>query len=134
MGSPDAHSAGGLGGVVIDIPQPSSSPAQQEQQQLLVPQGNAYEHATSRALAVESVQSTIVELGEIMQQLAVMVAEHGQSLHRIDQDVDDSLAMTTAGYSELQRYANKMRSNRGLIFRVFAVLFFFIVLFGTFFT
>jgi len=94
---------------------------------------SGYDHAQTRARAVESVQSTIVELGEIFQQLAVMVAEQGHMLERIDQDVEDSLANTNAGYSELQRYYNKISSNRGLMLRVFAILFFFIVLFATFF-
>uniref|UniRef100_A0A6S9PT93 t-SNARE coiled-coil homology domain-containing protein n=1 Tax=Chrysotila carterae TaxID=13221 RepID=A0A6S9PT93_CHRCT len=111
--------------VAIDIPE--------SRQQMQLTPVSGYDHAQTRARAVESVQSTIVELGEIFQQLAVMVAEQGHMLERIDQDVEDSLANTNAGYSELQRYYNKISSNRGLMLRVFAILFFFIVLFATFF-
>ena len=87
----------------------------------------------SRARAVESVQSTIVELGQIFQQLAVMVEDQGTLLQRVDENVDNSLINVTEGYTQLNTALSNLRTNRGLMMRVFAVLFFFVVLWGTLF-
>lgn len=79
-GSPLGETSSGHSGntpVVIDIPQGG------EQMQLLASQDQSY--LQSRAHAVESVQSTIVELGSIFEQLAVMVAEQGTMLQRVDE-------------------------------------------------
>jgi len=111
---------------VIDMPQL----LQQEQTQL-VPASSSY--LETRANAVESVQSTLVELGGIFEQLAVMISEQGHMLQRIDDDVEDAVVHTNAAHAELQKLWRNMSTNRGLIVRVFAVLFFFVVLFATFF-
>ena len=112
----------GGGEVVIDM-----GDAQEQQQ--LTP---AHQYLDSRAQAVESVQSTIVELGGIFQQLAVMVQEQGSMMQRIDENVDDSLVSVSEGHAQLQRYWQGMSSNRGLAMKVFAVLMFFIVMWGAF--
>ena len=54
-------------------------------------------------------------------------------LQRVDENVEDSLLNVQEGYGQLSTALSNMRSNRGLMMRVFAVLFFFIVLWGTFF-
>ncbi|EOD03906.1 syntaxin 5 [Emiliania huxleyi CCMP1516] len=90
-------------------------------------------YLSSRTHAVESVQSTIVELGSIFEQLSTLVAEQGEMARRVDENVDDALASTQAGYEQLQRYWRNLSSSRGLAVRVLAVLMFFIVIFGTFF-
>jgi syntaxin 5 len=87
----------------------------------------------SRAAAVDSVQSTIAELGGIFQQLAEMVSVQGSQLQRVDENVDEALLNTQQGYNQLQRYMKNLQSNRGLVLRLFAILLFFIVLWGTFF-
>ena len=78
-------------------------------------------------------QSTIVELGSIFQQLAEMVHEQGAQLQRVDENVDDSLGNMREGQAQLQRYWRGMSSNRGLVMKVFAVMMFFIVVWGTLF-
>ena len=105
---------------------------QQQQQSLALAQANP-EYLSSRTHAVESVQSTIVELGSIFEQLSTLVAEQGEMARRVDENVDDALASTQAGYEQLQRYWRTLSSSRGLAVRVLAVLMFFIVIFGTFF-
>jgi hypothetical protein len=89
--------------------------------------------ASHLAQAVDAVQSTIVELGSIFQQLAEMVNAQGQQLQRVDENVEDSLANVREGHSQLQRYWRGMSTNRGLVMKVFAVMLFFIVLWGTLF-
>ena len=87
----------------------------------------------SRAQAVDAVHSTIAELGAVFQQLAEMVAVQGAQLQRVDDNVDEALTNTQQGYRQLQRHLKNLQSNRGLVLRVFAILMFFVVLWGTFF-
>ena len=44
-----------------------------------------------------------------------------------------ALSNTQQGYSQLQRHLKNLQSNRGLVLRIFAILMFFVVLWGTFF-
>jgi syntaxin 5 len=53
---------------------------QQEQQQALMQQQDQY--IESRSTAIESIESTIAELGSIFQQLATMVAEQRETVQR----------------------------------------------------
>lgn len=46
----------------------------------------------SRSTAIESIESTIAELGQIFQQLAHMVAEQRETVQRIDADTTDIAA------------------------------------------
>ena len=124
-------SPGGAGGgasdeVVIEMPQ-----MQQLEQLQLHDQGNAY--LESRANAVDVVQSTIAELGSVFEQLGVLISEQGANLNIIDDNVEDTLVNVNAGRDQLMRAMQRYGGNRALIMRVFAVLFFFIVVFGTFF-
>jgi syntaxin 5 len=103
----------------------------QMQQQAMVPLNSTYYE--SRAQAVESVQTTIAELGNIFQQLGTMVQSHGEMIQRVDENVEESLANVTMGHEQLQLYWRNMQGNRGLMMKIFAVLFFFIVIWGTLF-
>ena len=129
-GSSSGGGGGGGGGasdeVVIEMPQ--MQPLEQLQ---LHDQGNAY--LESRANAVDVVQSTIAELGSVFEQLGVLISEQGANLNIIDDNVDDTLINVNAGRDQLMRTMQRYGGNRALIMRVFAVLFFFIVVFGTFF-
>ena len=78
-------------------------------------------------------QSTIAEIGGLFQQLATMVAEQGSKLQRVDENLDDSLDNVREGHAQLQRYWRNMTSNRGLMLRIFAILLFFVVVWGTLF-
>lgn len=106
-------------------------PAQQQQQQLaVVAQQDGY--LTSRADALHQVESTIVELGSIFQQLAHMVAEQGEMAQRIDENVEDTLANVDAGQGQLLKYLNTISSNRWLVMKVLAVLMAFMMFFVVF--
>ena len=60
----------------------------------------------------------------------MLIAEQGQATQRIDENVEEALTSTQAGMAELQRYWAGVSGNRGLIMRIFAVLMFFVVMFG----
>lgn len=82
----------------------------------------------ARADAVRQVESTIVELGQIFNQLATMVSEQGELVERIDANVDDTVTNMEAGQNQLMLYYNSIAGNRALILKVFGVLLAFLVL------
>ncbi|KAI0565706.1 Syntaxin [Gracilaria domingensis] len=82
----------------------------------------------ARADAVRQVESTIVELGQIFNQLATMVSEQGELVERIDANVDDTVSNMNAGQNQLMIYYTSIAGNRALILKVFGVLLAFLVL------
>ena len=97
------------------------------QQQLLGPVEDSY--MTHRAEALHNVESTIVELGGIFEQLAHMVAEQGEMAVRIDENVDETVTNVESAQAQLQKYMRTISSNRWLIMKVFSILMVFAVLF-----
>lgn len=93
---------------------------QQQQSQMMAPQQDAY--LTSRTEALHQVESTIVELGNIFQQLAHMVHEQGEMAVRIDENVDETLGNVEAGQAQLLKYLNTISSNRWLMMKVFGII------------
>lgn len=87
---------------------------------------NTYRQA--RADAVRQVETTIVELGQIFNQLATMVTEQGELVERIDANVEDAVVNMEAGQNQLMIYYNSIAGNRSLILKVFGVLFAFLIL------
>lgn len=99
---------------------------QQQQQQQVVLQDTYHE---SRSEALQNVESTIVELGGIFQQLAHMVHEQGEMAVRIDENLDDAVTNVDSAQAQLLKYLNTVSSNRWLIMKILAVLLFFSMIF-----
>lgn len=110
MGSA-GHNANGMGG---------NMDGEQRLAQVRKPGENSYQHA--RANAVRQVESTIVELGEIFNQLATMVSEQGEMVERIDANVEDTATNMRAGTNQLIVYYNSIAGNRTLMLKISAVL------------
>jgi syntaxin 5 len=81
---------------------------------------------------MQSIESTIVELGGIFQQLALMVKEQEEVVHRIDGNIEDAEMNVEAAHTELLKYFRTVTSNRWLMIKVFALLIFFFVIFVIF--
>ncbi|EME27881.1 Syntaxin-32 [Galdieria sulphuraria] len=86
------------------------------------------DYRRERAAAAQQIESTIVELGQIFQQLATMVSEQGELVERIDSNVQDTLFQVEQGQSQLLRYYHRISSNRWLIVKVFAIMLLFLFL------
>jgi len=86
----------------------------------------------SRADALRNVESTIVELGGIFEQLAHMVQEQGEMAVRIDENVDETVTNVEGAQAQLMKYYKTISSNRWLAMKVFSVLLLFAVLFIVF--
>lgn len=80
----------------------------------------------SRSTAIESIESTIAELGQIFTQLATMVAEQRETVQRIDADTMDIASNVSGAQRELLKYYAGISSNRWLMLKVFGVLIVFV--------
>ncbi|GBB94448.1 hypothetical protein RclHR1_02360006 [Rhizophagus clarus] len=102
------------------------SSGQAQQLQYIDQQDNYIE---SRATAIESIESTIAELGNIFQQLATMVAEQRETVQRIDANTDEIQTHVEGAQKELLKYYASISSNRWLMVKIFAVIIFFFLVF-----
>ncbi|KAK8737770.1 hypothetical protein OTU49_004230 [Cherax quadricarinatus] len=86
----------------------------------------------SRADTMRTIESTIVELGQMFTQLATMVKEQEELVHRIDANVGDAELNVEAAHSELLKYFKSVSSNRMLMIKVFGIMIVFFVIFVVF--
>lgn len=100
---------------------------QQQNQQQVVSLQDSY--MQSRAEALQNVESTIHELGNIFNQLATLVSQQGEIAIRIDENMDDTLANVEGAQGALLKYLNSISSNRWLMIKIFFVLIFFLMIF-----
>lgn len=99
----------------------------QTQQLALRDDGDSY--VQQRAETMHNIESTIVELGGIFQQLAHMVKEQDEAIGRIDANIQDAEMNVEAGHREILRYFQHITGNRALMFKIFGVLIFFFIFF-----
>ncbi|KAI0989828.1 hypothetical protein GJ496_004579 [Pomphorhynchus laevis] len=74
-----------------------------------------------RTDAMQNVEETIVQLGEIFQQLAVMVHEQGEMVQRIDANIEEVHFNLESATFELKKYFRAISSNRWLMIKIFAI-------------
>ncbi|KAL6703774.1 Integral membrane protein SED5 [Coniothyrium glycines] len=87
---------------------------------------NAY--IQERGRAIESIESTIQELGGIFSQLAQMVSEQGEQIQRIDANTEDVVDNVEGAQRELMKYWSRVQGNRWLVAKMFGVLMIFFLL------
>ncbi|KAI8787933.1 syntaxin-5 [Biomphalaria glabrata] len=117
------------GQVAIDMTGGAKGGHIQSQMQLIDEQ-DAY--IQSRAETMQNIESTIVELGSIFQQLAHMVKEQEEVVGRIDQNVEEASLNIEAAHSEILKYFQSVTSNRWLMIKIFGVLMVFFIIFIVF--
>ncbi|KAF6014177.1 hypothetical protein HII13_000522 [Brettanomyces bruxellensis] len=101
-------------------------PNQSQQMLLMHEQDNRY--LQERNSAVETIESTINEVGGLFQQLATMVQEQGEVIQRIDDNVEDVSLNIGGAHRELLKYYNSISSNRWLMLKIFGILIIFFLL------
>lgn len=117
--------------VAIDM-QGGASGGPNRQAQLLATYDETDQYLTSRAETMQNIESTIVELGGIFQQLAHMVKEQEEMVDRIDANVHDTELNVESAHSEILKYFQSVSSNRWLMIKIFGVLMFFFMFFLVF--
>ncbi|KAJ1824550.1 Integral membrane protein SED5 [Coemansia sp. RSA 2675] len=100
--------------------------------QMMLTQQNQSSYLDSRSDAINSIESTISELGSIFQQLAQMVSEQRDVVQRIDANIETVDINISAAQNELLRYYSNISSNRWLMAKVFMVILVFVFLLVTF--
>uniref|UniRef100_H3HE62 t-SNARE coiled-coil homology domain-containing protein n=1 Tax=Phytophthora ramorum TaxID=164328 RepID=H3HE62_PHYRM len=101
-------------------------------QQRTTPPGSGYrprEDAQTRYNNAAQVESTIVEITGMYTRMATMVAEQGEIISRIDDDMDIAQTNVEAAHGELLKLFNMVQGNRSLILKIFLVLILVIFLF-----
>ncbi|XP_071164478.1 syntaxin-5-like [Mytilus edulis] len=121
------NGASGGGDFVMNM---DGSSKQHQQQQQLIDQQDTY--IEDRANTMQSIESTIVELGSIFSQLAHMVKDQEEMVQRIDTNVEDTEMNIEAAHGEILKYFQSVTSNRWLMIKIFAVLIVFFIVFVVF--
>lgn len=103
---------------------------QQMQQMLIYDETDQY--VQQRAETMQNIESTIVELGGIFQQLAHMVKEQEEVVGRIDSNIQDVELNVEAAHSQILKYFQSVSKNRWLMIKIFGVLIFFFIFFVLF--
>lgn len=119
--------------VCIDMGGSSSERApllQQQQQLVLYDESDSY--VQERAETMQNIESTIVELGGIFQQLAHMVKEQEEMVERIDSNLQDVELNVEAAHGEILKYFQSVTKNRWLMIKIFGVLILFFIFFVIF--
>ncbi|KAH8402964.1 hypothetical protein KR222_001530 [Zaprionus bogoriensis] len=107
-------------------------PARMQQQQQLAIYDESDSYVQQRAETMQNIESTIVELGGIFQQLAHMVKEQEEIVERIDTNVADAELNIEAAHGEILKYFQSVSKNRWLMIKIFGVLIFFFLFFVVF--
>lgn len=113
--------------VSIDMNSTTTSLLGANQQVMLYDESDNY--LQQRAETMQNIESTIVELGGIFQQLAHMVKEQDEMVERIDSNVQDAELNIEAAHGEILKYFQTVSKNRWLMIKIFGVLIFFFIFF-----
>lgn len=94
----------------------------QTQQLLMMEEEQQGLYLHQRNLAVETIELTINEVGNLFLQLATMVTEQGEQIQRIDENVEDISINISGAQRELLKYYAHITNNRWLFLKIFGVL------------
>lgn len=117
--------------VAINLENTALIPQQNQTQKMLM-YDETDNYLRDRAETMQNIESTIVELGGIFQQLAHMVKEQEEMVERIDTNVQDAEMNIEAAHTQILKYFQSVTSNRWLMIKVFGVLIFFFIFFVVF--
>eukprot|EP01063_Lacrimia_lanifica_P035171 TRINITY_DN6637_c0_g1_i3.p2 TRINITY_DN6637_c0_g1~~TRINITY_DN6637_c0_g1_i3.p2 ORF type:complete len:286 (+),score=129.66 TRINITY_DN6637_c0_g1_i3:161-1018(+) len=99
--------------------------------QLATQDGNVA-YYKSRQEGVKMLEEIIGQLGDLFQDFNRIVAEQEEMVMRIDQNTEQAVDDVRKGQEHLLDYLHNISSNRGLIMKIFGVIFVFVVVFGLF--
>ncbi|XBW37245.1 hypothetical protein QEN19_002828 [Hanseniaspora menglaensis] len=91
-------------------------------------QSSQQQYLQDRNRAVETIESTIQEVGNIFQQLAGMVQQQHEQVQRIDENVMEVEDNINGAQAELMKYYDRISSNKWMSVKIFGTLFFFFLI------
>ncbi|XP_071963052.1 syntaxin-5-like [Antedon mediterranea] len=121
----DDETASSRGDAVINMPFDGAQSSMQ-----MVEQQDTY--IKDREETMQNIESTIVELSGIFQQLAHMIHQQEEQVQRIDSNVDNAFTNVEMAHGEILKYFQSVTSNRWLMIKVFGVLIVFFIIFVVF--
>lgn len=83
--------------------------------------------------AIEDIQKTLIQLGQMFSQFSVLVQRQGEQIERIDDQVEQTQSNIQRAQEELLKFYQNMSGNRSLIMKLFGVTAGFLVVFVMFF-
>jgi len=83
----------------------------------------------SRLKKAQKIEASIAQMGQLFTQMASLVMEQSETIARIEDDVEEGLVDTKAAHESMTSLNEVTKGNRAMIFKVFAILIFFIFLF-----
>jgi len=95
-------------------------------------QNNNLQYFSNRAREVEMMEQNVNELAAMFREFNAIVLQQGETIVRIDNDVEESLTNVTMGQQNLIQYLNRISGSRRLLIQVFAIILAAIVFFGLF--
>ncbi|TPX35365.1 Ste24 endopeptidase [Synchytrium microbalum] len=108
--------------IVIDFSSlpPTNVQQSSQQQSQLVYNNVTHEYIESRSQAIESIESTIAELGQIYQNFATILAGQREMVQRIDDNVQDVEMNVEGAHGQLMKYYTSISSNSSASGRLIA--------------
>ncbi len=83
--------------------------------------------------AIQQIEKTLVQLGQMFSQFTVLVQRQGEQIERIDAQVEQTRSNIERAQDELVRYYQSISGNRSLVVKLFGVTAAFLVAFVMFF-
>lgn len=87
------------------------------------------EQQQERFDTVRSIESSISQMMQLFTQLHDLIESQGYDVMRIDQETESILENFESGKRELEKYYEKVKSNKWLLMKIGAVLFVFLLIF-----
>ena len=88
---------------------------------------------TQQVRAIQDIQQTLVQLGQMFSQFSVLVQRQGEQIERIDDQVEQTQSNIEKAQEQLLEYYRNISGNRSLIMKLFGVTAGFLVVFVMFF-
>lgn len=98
-------------------------------QQLLQDPNQNSAYAQARDQTIESIESTIAELGQVYSRFASVLAEQREMVQRIDENVGNVQDNVEGAHGQLLKYYQGISSNRGLMLKSIGVVVVFFTMF-----
>ncbi|KAJ8612556.1 hypothetical protein CTAYLR_003738 [Chrysophaeum taylorii] len=97
---------------------------QAQQQQLLLEQTSRrrLDHA-------HTIESEIGKLGELFSRFSTLLAQQGEVVERLDDDVENARREVETGHGELSKAQAIIQGNRALLLKIFAIIIVFIIIY-----
>ena len=87
----------------------------------------ARRETAARLEQARSAERTLANLGTMFGKMADLVVAQGETIEKVEDDVEAAHVDVYAGHEEIQKLYGITKGNRGLILKVFGILIFFII-------